>query len=59
MSDRAGNFVIGLGCASWWPPIHAPAGTEHIAGNIKMALLWLLIIWTFAAFGERFRIAVT
>jgi CAAX protease family protein len=47
-----GNFVIEPLAAHWWPPIHAPAGTEHIAGNIKMALLWLLIIWTFAAFGE-------
>ena len=47
-----GNFVIEPLAAHWWPPIHAPAGTEQIAGNIKMALLWLLIIWTFAAFGE-------
>jgi len=47
-----GAFVIEPLAAHWWPPIHAPAGTEHIAGNIKMALLWLLIIWTFAAFGE-------
>ena len=47
-----GDFVIEPLAGHWWPPIHAPAGTEHIAGNIKMALLWLLIIWTFAAFGE-------
>src|SRR6184192_67380 len=47
-----GDFVIEPLAAHWWPPIHPPAGTEHIAGNIKMALLWLLIIWTFAAFGE-------
>ncbi len=47
-----GSFVIEPLAAHWWPPIHAPAGTEHIAGNIKVALLWLLIIWTFAAFGE-------
>jgi membrane protease YdiL (CAAX protease family) len=47
-----GDFVIEPLAAHWWPPIHAPAGTEHIAGNIKIALLWLLIIWTFAAFGE-------
>jgi membrane protease YdiL (CAAX protease family) len=47
-----GDFVIEPVAAHWWPPIHAPAGTEHIAGNLKMALLWLLIIWTFAAFGE-------
>jgi len=47
-----GAFVIEPLAAHWWPPIRAPAGTEHIAGNIKMAMLWLLIIWTFAAFGE-------
>jgi membrane protease YdiL (CAAX protease family) len=47
-----GNFVIEPLTAHWWPPIHAPAATEHIGGNIKVALLWLLIIWTFAAFGE-------
>jgi uncharacterized protein len=47
-----GDFVIEPLAGHWWPPIHPPAGTEHIAGNIKMALLWLLIIWTFAAFGE-------
>jgi membrane protease YdiL (CAAX protease family) len=47
-----GNFVIEPLAAHWWPPIHAPAGTENIAGNINTALLWLLIIWTFAAFGE-------
>ena len=54
-----GDFVIEPLAARWWPPIHAPAGTEHITGNIRMALLWLLIIWTFAAFGEEIRIAVT
>jgi CAAX protease family protein len=47
-----GNFVIEPLAAHWWPPIHAPAGTENIAGNIKTALLWLLIVWTLAAFGE-------
>jgi membrane protease YdiL (CAAX protease family) len=47
-----GDFVIEPLAAQWWPPIHEPAGTEDMAGNIKMALLWLLIIWTFAAFGE-------
>ena len=53
-----GDFVIEPLAAHWWPPIHAPAGTEHIAGNIKMALLWLLIIWTFAAFGEEIAVAL-
>jgi membrane protease YdiL (CAAX protease family) len=36
----------------FWPPIAAPAGTEEITGNVQMALWWLLLVWTFAAFGE-------
>ena len=39
-----GDFFIEPLAAHWWPPNHAPAGTEHIAGNIKVALLWLLMI---------------
>ena len=35
-----------------WPPIVPPAGTESIAGSPGTALLWLLVVWTFAAFGE-------
>ena len=31
-----GDFVIEPLAAHWWPPIHPPAGTEQIAGNIKM-----------------------
>jgi membrane protease YdiL (CAAX protease family) len=38
--------------ARFWPPIAAPAGTEEITGNVRVALLYLLIVWTFAAFGE-------
>ena len=47
-----GNFVIEPAAAHFWPPIHGPADAEQITGNIKLALLALLIIWTFAAFGE-------
>jgi membrane protease YdiL (CAAX protease family) len=36
----------------FWPPIKAPAGSEAIAGDWKQALMWLGLIWTFAAFGE-------
>jgi membrane protease YdiL (CAAX protease family) len=36
----------------FWPPATAPAGANEIAGNIKLALHWLAIVWTFAAFGE-------
>jgi len=36
----------------FWPAIVAPAGTSEISGNIKVAMLALLVVWTFAAFGE-------
>jgi len=35
-----------------WPPIVAPEGTSEIAGSPGSALLWLLLVWTWAAFGE-------
>jgi membrane protease YdiL (CAAX protease family) len=40
--------------ATVWPPIVAPAGSEAIAGDLKTALMWLGIVWTWAAFGEEF-----
>jgi membrane protease YdiL (CAAX protease family) len=47
-----GGLVIEPLAAHFWPPIVDPAGTEAIAGDIKSTLVWLLVIWTFAAFGE-------
>jgi uncharacterized protein len=47
-----GALIIEPLTSYFWPPIHAPAGTEKITGNISAALLTLLIVWTFAAFGE-------
>jgi len=47
-----GSFVIEPLAGHFWPPIVAPAGTEAIAGDIKSVLIWLLLVWTFAAFGE-------
>ena len=47
-----GSFVVEPLAGHFWPPIVAPAGSEQIAGNIKVALLYLLLVWTFAAFGE-------
>jgi membrane protease YdiL (CAAX protease family) len=38
--------------ARFWPPAALPEGSEKIAGNIKTALVWLGIVWSFAAFGE-------
>ena len=47
-----GDFVIEPLTRRIWPPIVAPAEAETITGNIKLALLGLLIVWAFAAFGE-------
>ncbi|HZI94429.1 MAG TPA: CPBP family intramembrane glutamic endopeptidase [Patescibacteria group bacterium] len=48
-----GAIVIEPITAMIWPqPIVAPEGMNEIAGNAMAALQWLLLIWTFAAFGE-------
>jgi membrane protease YdiL (CAAX protease family) len=47
-----GQFVIEPITGFFWPPPSAPEFANEIAGNAKMALLALLLVWTFAAFGE-------
>jgi len=47
-----GQFVIEPITGFFWPPSSAPALANEIAGNVKMALFALLLVWTFAAFGE-------
>jgi uncharacterized protein len=47
-----GVLVIDPVTARFWPPAKAPSGTEHMVGQVTQALLWLLLVWTFAAFGE-------
>lgn len=47
-----GGLVIEPLAAHFWPPIVAPAGSEAISGNIGTALVWLLLVWTWAALGE-------
>jgi membrane protease YdiL (CAAX protease family) len=47
-----GALVIEPLTAHFWPPTVAPHGTEQIQGHALVALQWLLLIWTFAAFGE-------
>ena len=47
-----GDFVVDPLTAHFWPPAVAPAGTEELAGNIRLTLLYLPLIWGFAAFGE-------
>ena len=47
-----GAVVIDPLTARFWPAAIAPSGAEEITGNVVVALRWLLIVWTFAAFGE-------
>ena len=47
-----GQFVIEPVTGFFWPPPSAPALANEIGGNVKIALLALLLVWTFAAFGE-------
>ena len=47
-----GQFVIEPVTGCFWAPPSAPKLANEIAGNVKIALLALLLVWTFAAFGE-------
>ncbi|HEX3420738.1 MAG TPA: type II CAAX endopeptidase family protein [Candidatus Udaeobacter sp.] len=47
-----GQFVIEPVTGIFWPKPVAPALANEITGNIKIALVALLVVWTFAAFGE-------
>src|ERR1039458_666223 len=47
-----GQFVVDPLTAHFWPAAVAPSGANEITGHGMVALRWLLIVWTFAAFGE-------
>ena len=47
-----GQFLIEPVTSVFWPKPTAPALANEITGNAKIALLALLLVWTFAAFGE-------
>jgi membrane protease YdiL (CAAX protease family) len=47
-----GQFVTDPLTARFWPPAVGPSGFNEITGHAMVALRWLLIVWTFAAFGE-------
>jgi membrane protease YdiL (CAAX protease family) len=36
----------------FWPAAKGPSGFEEIRGHAMVALRWLFLVWTFAAFGE-------
>jgi CAAX protease family protein len=47
-----GDLVIEPLVSNIWPAPVAPAGADEIKGNFGMAGLALLLVWSFAAFGE-------
>jgi membrane protease YdiL (CAAX protease family) len=47
-----GGALIESVTAHFWPPVIAPSGANEIAGHPLVALQWLALVWTFAAFGE-------
>ncbi len=47
-----GELVVDPITRRFWPPPALPAGAETITGDAKRAALALLLVWTFAAFGE-------
>lgn len=47
-----GAVVVDPLTSHFWPPAAAPEGSGDISGNPVEALKWLLLVWTFAAFGE-------
>ena len=47
-----GQFLIEPVTGLFWPKPTAPALANEITGNVKTALVALLVVWTFAAFGE-------
>ena len=47
-----GEFVVEPLTGFFWPKPTAPALANEITGNVKIALVALLVVWTFAAFGE-------
>jgi membrane protease YdiL (CAAX protease family) len=47
-----GQFLIEPVTGIFWPKPIAPALANEITGNVKIALRDLLLVWTFAAFGE-------
>ncbi|HTW67500.1 MAG TPA: hypothetical protein VME17_22935 [Bryobacteraceae bacterium] len=47
-----GALVVDPITARFWPPAKAPSGSDNITGHWLNALGWLLLVWTFGAFGE-------
>jgi membrane protease YdiL (CAAX protease family) len=47
-----GDYVIDPLTSHFWPAAKAPAGVDEATGHLSVALMYLGIVWSFAAFGE-------
>ena len=47
-----GSLVIEPFASHFWPPINGPAEVNEIRGHLTAALMYLPLVWGFAAFGE-------
>jgi membrane protease YdiL (CAAX protease family) len=48
----AGEYLVLPITSQFWPESIAPSGVDEITGNLQVALMYLLLVWSFAAFGE-------
>ena len=47
-----GEYVIDPVTAHFWPPAVGPKGVDEITGHLGTFLLYIPLVWGFAAFGE-------
>ena len=47
-----GELVIDPATEWFWPPATLPEGADEITGDVQTALIYLVVVWSFAAFGE-------
>lgn len=48
----AGEWLVVPLAQTWWPAPDEAIEADELAGNAWLALQWLLLVWSFAAFGE-------
>lgn len=48
----AGDYLVLPLTSHYWPEPNLPTGVDEITGNLELALLYLALVWSFAAFGE-------
>jgi len=47
-----GSLLIEPAAEHVWGTVNAPSGAQALRGNLKLVLLYLPLVWGFAAFGE-------